>query len=76
MAALDFSKGRDVQYAAGLALALSGNASRSETLAGDLEKRFSRKILLVKFTYAPVFMRWPTAAGKAANAVGRLEIRS
>jgi hypothetical protein len=40
MAALDLSKGRDVQYAAGLGLALSGSSSRSEALAGDLEKRF------------------------------------
>jgi eukaryotic-like serine/threonine-protein kinase len=45
-AALDLSQGRDVQYAAGLALALSGDSSRSEALAGDLEKRFPGKILL------------------------------
>ena len=45
MAALELSKGRDVQYAAGLALALSGGSSRSEALAGDLESA-SRKILL------------------------------
>jgi hypothetical protein len=36
MAALELSKGRDVQYAAGLALALSGDSPRSEALAGDL----------------------------------------
>jgi eukaryotic-like serine/threonine-protein kinase len=40
MAALERSKGRDVQYAAGLALALSGDSSRSQQLADDLEKRF------------------------------------
>ena len=34
MAALELSKGRDVEYAAGLALALSGDSSRSEALAG------------------------------------------
>jgi hypothetical protein len=44
-AALELSKGRDVEYAAGIALALSGGSSRSEALAGDLEK-VSRKILL------------------------------
>ena len=52
MAALDLSKGRDVQYAAGLALAFSGDTSRSEALAGDLEKRFPEDAF-VKFTYAP-----------------------
>src|SRR5258707_12385254 len=40
MAALELSKGRDVQYAAGLALALSGGSSRSQPLADDLERRF------------------------------------
>src|SRR5262249_39832262 len=39
IAALELSKGRDVQYAAGLARAISGGSSRSEALAGDLEKR-------------------------------------
>ena len=53
MAALELSKGRDVQYAAGLALALSGALSQSEAQAGDLEKRFPEDTL-VKFTYAPV----------------------
>jgi serine/threonine protein kinase len=38
MAALALSNGRDVEYAAGLALALSRDFSRSEALAGDLEK--------------------------------------
>jgi serine/threonine protein kinase len=53
MAALELSKGRDVQYAAGLALALSGPSSQSEAFAGDLEKRFPEDTF-VKFTYAPV----------------------
>jgi hypothetical protein len=37
--ALELSKGREIQYAAGLAVA-SGESSRSEALGGDLEKRF------------------------------------
>ena len=53
MAALELSKGRDVEYAAGFALALSGDSSRSEALAGDLEKRFPEDTF-VKFTYVPV----------------------
>jgi tetratricopeptide (TPR) repeat protein len=53
MAAVELSKSRDIQYAAGLALALSGDYSRSETLAADLEKR-SPEDTFVKFTYVPV----------------------
>src|SRR6202011_854879 len=53
MAALELSKGRDVEYAAGLALALSGDSSQSQPLAHDLEKRFPEDTF-VKFTYVPV----------------------
>jgi tetratricopeptide (TPR) repeat protein len=52
-AALELSKGRDVQYAAGLALALSGESSRSDALADDLEKRFPEDTIS-KFDYVPV----------------------
>jgi hypothetical protein len=74
MAALELSKGRDVEYAAGLALALGGDYSRSEALAGDLDKRFPEDTF-VKFTYAPV-LRASAALGrgKPAEALERLEI--
>jgi tetratricopeptide (TPR) repeat protein len=74
IAALELSKGRDVQYVAGFALALSGDFSRSEALAGDLEKRFPEDTF-VKFTYAPV-LRASAALGrgKPADSVERLEI--
>ncbi|MBV8906965.1 MAG: hypothetical protein JOZ22_25275 [Acidobacteriia bacterium] len=74
MAALDFSKGRDVEYAAGFALGLSGDSSRSEALAADLEKRFPEDTF-VKFTYVPV-LRALTALnrGKPADSVERLQI--
>lgn len=74
MAALELSKGRDVQYAAGLALAFSGDFIRSEALAGDLEKRFPEDTF-VKFTYAPV-LRGLAALGRGqpADSVERLEI--
>jgi tetratricopeptide (TPR) repeat protein len=74
IAALELSKGRDVQYASGLALALSGDFSRSEALAGDLEKRFPEDTF-AKFTYVPV-LRGSAALGrgKPADAVERLEI--
>src|SRR5262245_60533483 len=38
--ALQLSSARDVEYVAGLALALSGGFSRSEALTEDLAKRF------------------------------------
>jgi tetratricopeptide (TPR) repeat protein len=73
-AALNLSSGRDVQYAAGLALALSGQSSRSEALAGDLEKRFPEDTF-VKFTYAPVLRSLADLRqGKPSGAVERLEI--
>jgi len=40
MAALELSKGRDVEYGAAFALALAGDFSQSQALANDLEKRF------------------------------------
>lgn len=74
MAALNLSKGRDVEYAAGLALALSGDFSRSEALAGDLEKRFPEDTF-VKFTYAPVLRALSALArGKPADSVDQLQI--
>ena len=75
MAALELSKGRDVEYAAALALALSGDSSRSEALAGDLEKRFPEDTF-VKFTYVPV-LRALAALGRGQareDSVERLEI--
>ena len=66
MAALELSKGRDVEYAAGLALALSGDSSRSEALADDLEKRFPEDTF-AKFTYVPVL--------RALSALGQGEAR-
>src|SRR5215831_3542157 len=39
-ATLQFGRGRDVEYAAAFALALSGDSSRSQKLADDLAKRF------------------------------------
>ena len=74
MAALALSKGRDVEYAAGLALALSGDSSRSEALADDLEKRFPEDTF-VKFTYVPVLRALAALErGKPADSVERLQI--
>jgi len=74
VAALDLSNGRDVQYAAGLALSFSGDYSRSEAIAGDLEKRFPEDTF-VKFTYAPVLHALAALGrGKPADSLERLEI--
>jgi tRNA A-37 threonylcarbamoyl transferase component Bud32/tetratricopeptide (TPR) repeat protein/TolB-like protein len=52
LSALGGSDGRDVTYAGALALALSGDVARSESLADDLERRYSGDTL-VRFTYVP-----------------------
>ena len=72
-AALDLSNGREVQYAAALALGLSGGAPRSEALAGDLEQRFPEDTF-VKFTYVPVLRGLAELRrGKPDNSVERLQ---
>ena len=74
LAALEQSKGRDVQYAAGLALGLAGDFSRSEALAADLEARLPEDTF-VKFTYAPVLRALAALGrGKPADSVERLQI--
>jgi hypothetical protein len=74
MAALDLSKGRDVQYAVGVALAFAGDSSRSEALAGDLEKRFPEDTF-VKFTYAPVLRALAALArGNPSDSVEQLQV--
>ena len=73
-AALSLSNGRDVEYAAGLALALSGDSSRSQPLADDLEKRFPEDTF-AKFTYVPVLRALSALEGeKPTGSVERLHI--
>jgi eukaryotic-like serine/threonine-protein kinase len=74
MEALKLSKGRNVQYEAGLALALSRDFSGSEERAGDLERRFPEDTF-VKFTYAPVLRALAALGrGKPAASVEQLQI--
>jgi len=74
MAALELSKGRDVEYAAGLALALSGDSTRSQPIADDLEKRFPEDTF-VKFTYVPVLRALSALErGKPTDSVEQLQI--
>jgi len=72
--ALELSKGRDVQYAAALALGLSGDSSGSQGLAADLDKRFPEDTF-AKFTYVPV-LRGLSALdrGKPTDGVEQLQI--
>ena len=51
-AALELGKGRDVEYAAAFALALSGDLSGSQSLSEDLAKRFPEDTP-VQFEYLP-----------------------
>ena len=50
-AALDFSKGRDVEYGAAFAFALVGDWAQSQALTKDLEK--ASEDTYVQFNYAP-----------------------
>ena len=52
LAALKIARGRDVEYAAAFALALSGDSSAAQTLADDLGKRFPEDTP-VQFEYLP-----------------------
>jgi eukaryotic-like serine/threonine-protein kinase len=74
LASVKLSNGRDVEYLAALALALSEDSSRSEALAGDLEKRFPEDTF-VKFTYVPVLHALAALKrGKPADSAERLQI--
>jgi tetratricopeptide (TPR) repeat protein len=74
MAALDRSNGREVEYAAALALGFSGDSSRSEALAGDLEQRFPEDTF-VTFTYVPVLRGLAELRrGKPEHGVERLQV--
>jgi Flp pilus assembly protein TadD len=52
MAALELSRGRDVEYGAAFALALAGDIARSQALAADLKKRFPEDTS-VQLSYLP-----------------------
>jgi DNA-binding winged helix-turn-helix (wHTH) protein/tetratricopeptide (TPR) repeat protein len=52
LTALEMSKGRDVEYGAAVALALSGDFARAQTLASDLELRFPEDTA-VRSNYLP-----------------------
>jgi eukaryotic-like serine/threonine-protein kinase len=51
-AALTLSRNREVEYGAAVALAISGDSSRAQTLANDLERRFPEDTS-VRLNYVP-----------------------
>jgi DNA-binding winged helix-turn-helix (wHTH) protein/tetratricopeptide (TPR) repeat protein len=51
--ALELSKDREVEYGTALVFAVSGDSSRAQGLANDLEKRFPEDTA-VRFSYLPV----------------------
>ena len=72
-AALGLAKGRDVEYAAAFALALSGELAESQRLAADLEKRFPEDTP-VQFEYLPTLHAVSALARRAPpEAVERLQ---
>jgi eukaryotic-like serine/threonine-protein kinase len=72
-AALEVAKGRDIEYAAAFALALSGDGSESLRLAAGLEKRFSEDTPVL-FEYLPTLHALSALAARAPlDAVKRLE---
>ena len=71
--ALKMSSARDVSYAAGFALALAEETTRSESLANDLERRFPTDTV-VRFTYVPTLRALAAISGKEpARAIELLQ---
>jgi tetratricopeptide (TPR) repeat protein/predicted Ser/Thr protein kinase len=71
--ALKIAKGRDVEYAAAIALELAGETSEAQRLAADLEKRFPEDTP-VQFEYLPTLHALFALAHRAApDAVERLQ---
>jgi DNA-binding winged helix-turn-helix (wHTH) protein/tetratricopeptide (TPR) repeat protein len=73
-AALEQSKDRAVEYGSALALAMSGDSSRAETLANDLDIRFPEDTA-VQFSYLPVIRaRLALNRGDASKAIELLQM--
>src|SRR5262245_46064217 len=73
-AALEVARGRDVEYAAAFALALSGDPGESQRLSADLQQRFPEDTA-VQFGYLPTLRALSALAHRApSDAVERLQI--
>ena len=72
-AALAVSRDREMEYGAGVALALSGDRRHAQQLADDLEKRFPEDTA-VRFNYLPVLRaRVALTDGNSAKAIELLQ---
>lgn len=72
--ALTISTGRDVEFAAAFAFALSGDSRRAQALAKDLEKRFPEDTS-VRYNYLPTLDGLLAIShGDPARAIQRLRI--
>jgi len=72
--ALAHSRGRDVQYEAAFALALSRDSSRAQTVIDDLSNRFPEDTV-VQFTYLPALRALLALnRGQPTNAVEMLQM--
>ena len=73
-AALAFSNARDVEYGAAFAAAISGDLTRSQALANDLESRFPEDTY-VNFTYMPVLRSLALLhQGNSSSAIDLLQL--
>jgi serine/threonine protein kinase/tetratricopeptide (TPR) repeat protein len=72
--ALALAKNREVKYGAALVLAMSGDASRAQSLANDLERDFSEDTS-VRFNYLPaVYATLALDHGDPSKAIKLLEV--
>jgi len=75
-AALELSKDREVEFGAGVALALLGDSARSQALANDLQRRFPEDTS-VRFTYTPALRALLALnRGEPGKAIEQLQIAS
>ncbi|HZQ55366.1 MAG TPA: serine/threonine-protein kinase [Bryobacteraceae bacterium] len=71
--ALNLANGRDVKFAAAFALAVSGESSRPQALAGDLDQRFPEDTS-VRFMYLPILRAlFAMQRGRPAHAIELLQ---
>jgi eukaryotic-like serine/threonine-protein kinase len=72
-AALDFSKGRSIEYGVALALAIVGDTAQSRAVAKDLER--ASEATYDRFVNLPTLHAlWALSHGDSANAVDALQI--
>ena len=73
---LELARGRDVDYAAAFALAMSGDVARARTLASDLEKNFPEDTS-VQYLYLPTLQAlFSLNAHAASTAIHSLQTAS